>query len=954
MCFALRHDIWASPDSEALSSNDAQHSGICDTKGADQASSTTTDDERLPKLTPPSDKPNIGIESEDIESAVEEVMHGECMDVVLYVPISRQTGTETSAQDDTSATVAEDSADGSGGADGDAMDLDPPEPINRGDTAIAVENEVTVPSGADILQSAVQTEDQPKVAIYDGAQDGTMSIQSILEETASRRMMRSGVEPTAVDDSTIVLLTVASAGQSSSGDTSPVTTTSTTPLVVQDVSETAVNPGEVDNLVIDSTALAAPVATQGRSEGHALPPPTDELPAVQTTTFEAMPGLSIPIADMKGLMRDYPHSRSGFTEAYPVDLCTPQSDAVTPRASPADLCKTSVTDLDEVMNISDNSPVPLNRISGEIAPKPAMPHISASIENVTSGGKASKIKVSKPNGTKEIEAPAAKSTKRKAPEPASMEPPAKKLKSTAPAPPTKTASSTASKKSPLGGMTKTIAKKPASKAASQSPEVVMIDSGPSTPASQSGTPPPKPIASNSKRPASGRSGKSVGTHSATKNGVEKTSIAATAPKPKAIVADTKKPTARKNDKVTLTPSVAKDDAVQVSLVAKPKSKTATATAKEVTPSQTASKTATPSVAEDDDFEDEDEDEDDEPSSEAGNQDIQTPAKPVCSRCKALMRKELKGAHDKAMKALKKAHETALEAQKKKLTQNASDQKVGLGKKAKVAADSHEKAMEKLKARLEKVEEAHKDKVEDLKDKHETKVESLTAERDDAVNKRREVEKAAATALRQHKEAMAKKDAKLKEDTQKIKDAKRTEIDEMKPELNAAMRDKMREIRELTVNKERLEKALSESTADAEAQSKAAEKWQMDYTASERRKLRAKKRVEDLEGELDAIRKSGLGPNPNVSAMREDYEDELKEMRGRVDRARRNEVESGHRVVAEQRALFSMRAANERHKAKADKAEEKAAKAELENRVLKGMLVRLSGGGGGRADVEMSG
>nr|OQO21295.1 hypothetical protein B0A51_10351 [Rachicladosporium sp. CCFEE 5018] len=958
MCFALRHDIWASPDSEAVFLNEAQHFDMYNNKIADHASSTTTDDERLPKLTPPSDKPNIGTKSEDTESAVQEVLHRECMDVVVYVPNSRENGTGIFAQSDSSVTVARDSADEIGGADGGAMDLDTPEPIIGGGTTVEVKDEVTTPSDAEILQSAVQTKDQPKVATYDGAQDGTMSSQSILDETASRHMMRSGTEPTEVGDSKIVPTTVASVGQSqsSTGEMSPVKTTSTTPLLVPNVSETAAKPGDVDSMLIDSTALKAAVAIHEMSAGHALASPTDELPVVHTTAFEVMPGLSIPADEMKQFMRDFPASSSGLTDAY-VDLCTPQSDVSSPQASPADLCKTSATaDLERVMIVHDDSPVPLDRTNGKTAPMTAIGHVSTSIESVTPGDKASKIEMSKAKGTKESRAPVAASTKRKAPESASMEPPAKKPKLIASAPPAKTMPSAAAKKTAAGVTAKTTAKMPASKVAPQSPEFVMIDSGPSTPASQSTTPPPKPSVSNEKSTASGMSGKLTGTPGPIKNGVEKTSVAVT-PKPKANTAYSKKPTANKPDKRTATSSEARNDNIQVTVTAKPKSKTAAATAKGATPTRkTASRTATPSVAKDDDFADEDEDEgeDDEPNSEVGNKDIQTPARPACSRCKVIMRKELKGAHDKATKALKKAHETAVEAQKKKFNQHIADQKASLEKKAKTAADSHEKAIEKLEARLEKVKEASVEKVKDLKEKHETKVEGLTNDLDEAVTKRREVEKAAAAALKNHREDMQAKDNKLKEDTRKMKLAKKAELDDLKPEFSTAMKDKMREIRELTINQERLEKALSESTADAEAQSKAAEKWQMDYTASERRKLRAKKRVEEMEGELDAIRKSGLGSNPDVRAMRDDHEDELEEMRGRVDRARRNEAESGHRVVAEQRALFSMRAANERHKAKAVEADKVAAKVELENKVLRGMVARLSGRGGGRADVEMTG
>ncbi|OQO07526.1 hypothetical protein B0A48_07223 [Cryoendolithus antarcticus] len=957
MCFALRHDIWASPDSEALLSNNAQHSGIYDIKGADPASSTTTDDERLPKLTSPSDKPNIGVESEDTERAVQEVMHGECMDVVLYVPSWRDDRTETFLQNCVSTTPGQDSGKEISGPDSGAMDLDSSEPISQGSMTVEVDDEVTTSSDDEVLQPAIQTELHLVGALLDGAKDGAMSVQSSSEEALIRPMMRSGVEVIAVDDNVTVVTTGASAVQPLPDRQLPVTTASTTLSPVQDVSEVTSTPEDVDAMLTVTEGSAIPVMPEASSSGQALALPVDPLPVDQIPDMiNVMDGIIGLDADIERIAEIASTTDSNPVPS-PIDLCSPESNVFPMQTPPTDIRPTStVVDSVEKMDFDGEAPVILEHVAEKTMPRTAIAKAAARNGTKPVETKASRTAASMSSTATILDTPGAASLKRKAPDTVAGNPPAKKLKSATPTASTKATTSTAAKKGGSRGTAKMAARILASKSPSEVPEVVMIDSGPSTPASQIATPPPKPIASNSKHPASGRSGKPVGTPSATKNGVEKTSIAATDPKPKATVADTKKPTARKNDKITVTPSVARDDAVQVSVVAKPKSKTATATAKEATRSQTASKTATPSVAEDDEFEDEDEDEDedDEPSSETGNKDIQTPAKPVCSRCKVLMRKELKGAHDKAIKALKKAHESALEAQKKKSNQNIADQKASLEKKAKTAADSHEKAIEKLKARLEKVEEAHKDKVEDLKNKHETKVESLTAERDDAVNKRREVEKAAATALRQHKEAMAKKDAKLKEDTQKIKDAKRTEIDEMKPELNAAMRDKMREIRELTVSKEKLEKALSESTADAEAQSKAAEKWQMDYTASERRKLRAKKRVEELEGELDAIRKSGLGPNPNVSAMRDDYEDELREMRGRVDRARRNEAESGHRVVTEQRALFSMRAANERHKVKANKAEEKAAKAELENKVLREMLARLSGKGGGRADVEMSG
>ncbi|OQO09072.1 hypothetical protein B0A48_05963 [Cryoendolithus antarcticus] len=952
MRVALQHDLWTCPGSEAELLSDVQHSGISDNKVADGIPSMIHNKHREPEPDPASEAPGTGIESGDSESAVLRITHREDTDVVRHVLSPGEIDMKTFVQHEVSTNdPAQNSGKQMSGPDSGAMDPNSPEPIIQGSMAVEPNDGFEISSDTKILQPAIQTELHLVGAILDGAQDGIMSVQSSSEEAPIRHMMRSAVEVNAVDDENEVAGAAATAGQLSRAQ-----------MVAVTVAPAIHEPNSVDNGATRSLGEWLAVVMTGPAPATMSDTSVNHLPktSVGWTIVKDLVAMDSTIDSVpensEAMETDQrtTESSSSIAMTTPIDLCTPESYAA-PRQTLLidDREMSALVDTDEKMDVDNEKPVPSDQPDAETSPQTAIHQRAVSIGSKAPSVQTGRIEVNKASSAAKIDATGAATLKRKASEGASNEAPMKKSKLAVSAPLTKATSNTASRKNLPGSMAKATTKSPASESASLSTEVVTIDSGPSRPASQSAIPPPRPIASNAKRPASGESGKPTGTPSPTKDGVESTRTAAT-PEPKATVADTKKPIANKTDKGTATPRITGDDEVQVTVSAKMKPKTAAVTPKDATASQTASKTTTLSVAEDDDFGDQDDDEDDEPGSEVGNKDIQTPIRPACSRCKVIMRKELKGTHDKAMKALKKAHETALAAQKKKFNQSIADQKASLEKKAKTAADSHEKAIEKLEARLEKSKEASIEKIKDLKEKHETKVESLTNDLEEAVAKRREVEKAATAALKKHREDMQAKDDKLKEEIRKMKLAKKAELDYLKPEFSTAIKDKMREIRELTINKERLEKALSESTADAEAQSKAAEKWQMDYTAGERRKLRAKKRVEELEGELDAIRKSGLGANPNVRAMRDDYEDELEEMRGRVDRARRNEVESGHRVVAEQRALFSMRAANEGHKARAEEAEKVAAKAELENKVLRGMVASLSGRGGGRADVEMSG
>ncbi|KAK6436693.1 hypothetical protein LTR95_007114 [Oleoguttula sp. CCFEE 5521] len=949
MCFALDLDPRISSDTDSRVLSEVQQPGTSRHSVADPCLSASTDEHRKQELSSSSDNHDMEIDSGDAESTEPEMTQAECTDVALYAPRPWKLSGHIPTKDEAVATNPQVSVDKSGLPDADLMDVDLPESIGHGGAAVVLKDETTTLSSLSTLVSAIPTEDQPVDANYDGAQDGTMSIKSILKETCSRRMMRPGIEPNAVDDNVMEVTTEVSAGQPPSHLLSPVTTALSTLSPVQDVSEIASTPKDVDAMPTDFEEPAVPVTQERGSIGPTLALLADVL-LVDPAVIDVIDGI---IAEDETVERivgigNLPEST---TVTSPIDLITPGSDATSSQTPPPDIRKTSaVVRTDEEMEVDKDEPVVSQHVVEKTVSKAIACQDAASIGSKASNTTATEIEASRASGGRETSTSVAASLKRRAPEPASRETPAKKPKPTAPTPPAKTMSSAAAKKNALGGTAKTTARVPASNSASQSAKVVMIDSGLSTPASESATQTPKPIAAHAKGPVSAKSSKPTGTTiSAVHDSGDRTMVSAT-PKLSATVANTKKPATSQANKKPATPSVAGEDEDQVITLAKSKPKTAAAATKKATQSKPAKTTATPSVVEADGSEDKD----DKSGSEVSDGDIQTPVKKVCKTCQTTVRKELKTIHDKAIAKLRKDQKDAYDELKKKYNGKLAELKSSQESKLEAAAESHETALEKLRAKLKKTEVSHTERAKGLKDKHETKVASLTADRDELDGKRKEADKALATAVKNHKEEMQSKENKLKEETRKIKLAKKAEVDDMKPELNAAMRDKMKEIRELTVNKERLEKALWESTADAEAQSKAAEKWQMDYTASERRKGRADKKVKELKDELDAIRKSGLGPRPDIRAMREDFEDEIEEMRGRVDRARRNEVESGNRVVEGQRSLFAMQASNERHKAKAVEAEGKAAKAELENKVLRGILARSSGGAGGRADVEMSG